>query len=113
MPEIIEAFEKDAHYFAVIEIEIEKRKRRFQFGVGRPSYLALRQILQHRPFDLMPGLKYRYFYAGSRRKLNDVEHEISVRVEHDRDSTQMQFQIPYELNANLLWFDQLRSFEEA
>ena len=62
MPEIIDAFEKDEHYFAVVEVEIDDVFKKFQFGVSRDGYLALKRALQLRPFDKMPGLKYRYFY---------------------------------------------------
>lgn len=46
MPEIIDAFQIDIHYFAVVEIEIERVFKKFQFGVSREGYLALRRTLQ-------------------------------------------------------------------
>ncbi len=36
MPELIEAFEKDGQYFAVVQIEIDADFKKFQFGVLRP-----------------------------------------------------------------------------
>ena len=61
--ELIRAFEKDGHFFVVVELGA----RRFQFGVSRPGYLAVRNAMQLRPFDTMPGVTYRYFYGGSSR----------------------------------------------
>ena len=84
--EFIEAFEKDGHHFVVIE----------------------------KPFgDLMPGLKYRYFYAGSQKRHPEVRYSMQMRIELKRDSTQKAFEIPAALHANLLWFERLESPAEA
>lgn len=109
MPEFIDAFESDGHYFVIIEIEIEKVFKRFQFGVSRASFLALSRVLQLWPFDMMPGVKYRYFYA---RSSGIDEYKMTVRIEQERDSTTVKkIAIPKDLHANLLWFNRLRSFE--
>jgi len=63
MPEKIRAFEHDGHFFAIIEIDWNSLTRRYQFGISRKSYLVFQIVLQTRTFDMMPGLKYRYFYA--------------------------------------------------
>lgn len=52
MPEIVNAFESDGHYFAVVEIEIEEVFKKFQFGVSREGYLALKRVLQLRPAQI-------------------------------------------------------------
>lgn len=114
MPEIIDAFERDKHYFAVLEIEIDGSYKKFQFGVLRPGYLALKRVLQLRPFDMMPGLKYRYFYARSQKQPESGKHIMAVRVEQDRDAKLVErIEISQELHASLLWFDRLNSFDEA
>ncbi len=114
MPELIEAFEKDGQYFAVVQIEIDGDFKRFQFGVLRPGYLALKRVFELRPFDMMAGLKYRYFYAQSQKHPESGEHSMTVRVEYNRDSKQVEkIKIPRELHANLLWFDRLTSFDGA
>ncbi|MEJ7847460.1 MAG: hypothetical protein WKF92_05160 [Pyrinomonadaceae bacterium] len=113
MPEIIEVFEKDEHYFAVVEIEIDDVFKKFQFGVSRPGYLALKRCVQIRPFDMLPGLKYRYFYANSCLPYGTGKHLMKVRIELNRDATTKQLEIPKDLHANFLWFDRLRSFDEA
>jgi hypothetical protein len=113
MPELIQAFEKDGHYFLIIELDREPQRKRYQFGVSRKSYLTLRRILQARTFDMMPGLKYRYFYAGSSHPLDFSSASMFVRIELGRDATTKEFEIPKELHANLLWFNQLESMEDA
>jgi hypothetical protein len=110
MPEIIDAFQIDIHYFAVVEIEIERVFKKFQFGVSREGCLALRRTLQLRPFDLMPGLHYRYFYSGSG---GSEKYKMNVRIELNKDATKAEIEIPKTLHANLLWFDRLKSFDEA
>jgi hypothetical protein len=109
MIEFVDAFEQDGRYFAVVELKL----KRFQFGISRPGYLALKKTRQLRPFDLMPGLKYRYFYASSQRKLGDDEFSMNVRIELDRDATSKELAIPKDLHANLLWFSRLENIADA
>lgn len=113
MPELIKAFEMDGHYFVLIEIDWKPQKKRYQFGVSRKSYLILQRILQTRTFDMMPGLKYRYFYAGSSHPLDFSTASMFVRIELGRDSTEREFEIPKELHANLLWSSQLSDPEDT
>jgi len=109
MMEFINAFEKDGHYFAIVELESKK----FQFGVSRAGYRVLKRVLQARPFDQMPGLKYRYFYSGSQKIALTEHYSMQVRIELYQDATQGQFDIPKDLHANLLWFRRLENIEDA
>ncbi len=114
MPEIIDALEKDGHYFGIIEIEINDVRKKLQFGVLRNSYLSLKRILQLRPFDMMPGLKYRYFFAGSYHKISDSSDcGIYIRVEQDKNAMQKDVRVPKDSLANLIWFSELKSFDKA
>ena len=113
MIEFIDAFERDGHYFSVMEVTVSGVAERFQFGVSKRSYLILKRILQKRIFDMMPGLKYRYFYAGSCRPLDSQTDLMNVRIEQGRDAATKPFEVTKELHSNLLWFSQLRSFEDA
>ena len=113
MPELIAAFESDGHYFATVEVTIGEDAKRFQFGISRKSYRLLKNILQLRVFDMMPGLEYRYFYGGSWCPLDSEHAEMSVRIEQGRDATSTNFKITKELHANLLWFSRLESFDQA
>ena len=38
---------------------------------------------------------------------------MNVRIELNQDSTKKEIEIPKDLHANLLWFDRLKSFDEA
>jgi hypothetical protein len=113
MPEKIRAFEHDGHFFAIIEIDWNSLTRRYQFGISRKSYLVFQRVLQTRTFDMMPGLKYRYFYAQSWGAVDSQTAKMTVRIEQGRDATTMEFEIPKELHANLLWFSQLKDADEA
>ncbi len=109
MMELIDTFEKDEHYFAIVEF----RSKTFQFGISQAGYRTLRKIMQLRPFDMMPGRKYRYFYAGSGRKGGQDNFVMWVRIELDRDATKEEVAIPKDLHANLLWFSRLENIEDA
>ncbi len=114
MPEIIDAFEKNRIYSGIVEIEIDNVYKKFEFGVTYNSYLLLKRILQIRPFDMMPGIKYRYFFAGGcRRNADDSDCIMDIRIEQDKNAKQVNMSVPKDLLANLIWFSQLKSFEEA
>ena len=109
MIEFIDAFEKDEHYFAIVELQ----SKRFQFGVSQIGYSTLRQAMQVRPFDMMPGRKYRYFYVGSQKTAGTENYWMEVRAELDRDATKERIDIPKDLHANLLWFSRLENLSDA
>lgn len=110
MIEFVDAFEKDGHYFAIVD----KASRRFQFGVSKESNRILRKATQLRPFDMMPGLQYRYFYVGSQRAAIGTENYwMEVRIELGRDATKVRIDIPMDLHANLLWLNRLENIADA
>ena len=114
MPEIIGALESDGQYFGAIGIERNGRHKRLRFGVSHAGYKALKKILQVRPFDTMPGLEHRYFYAGSVSTTNRSEiYKISVRVEQGRDAKNIDAEVPKDLAANLQWFAELKELQEV
>jgi hypothetical protein len=115
MPEIIGAFERDGHFFGVIQVVLDGEHYAFEFGVDKSGYLVLKRVLQFHPFDTLPGAPYRYFFAGGLGRLGQKGGPVSfnVRVEQGRDAKQFNFKGPWELGANLQWFLELRRPEEA
>lgn len=109
MIEFLDAFEKEGHYFAKIEL----KSRKYQFGISKAGYVTLKKAMQLRPFDLMPGLKYRYFYAGSNKGSNGNDFTMQVRVELERDATKVELKIPKELHSSLFWFQRLEDLTQA
>jgi hypothetical protein len=109
MVEFIDAFEKGGQFFLVVELQ----GRRFQFGISRNGYLAIRRAMQSRPFDMMPGRKYRYFYSQSQKRFATESYSMNFRIELDRDATTEQIPIPKDLHANLLWFRLLKDLADA
>ncbi len=119
MPEIGDAFKDNEQYFGVFAVEIGSVIKKFHFGVTRQGYLTLKKVLQLRPFDMMPGLKHQYFYAGGSFRLINTETlelgdcEIAVRVEQGKNGRTISFEAPKELMQNLNWAKQLKDFSEA
>lgn len=112
MLEIIEAFEEDGQYFSLVQLERDGMLKRFRFSVDIKGYKALKRVLQLRPFDQMPGLKYRYFYDSPRLQLN-TQYYMVIRVEQGRDGKLVEFEGPRSLIANLIWFLRLKDWTEA
>ena len=113
MFEFVRAFQKDDHYFLVIAFDVAGETRHFQIGISRRSYQTICRVTQDRPFDSMPGLKYRYFYAGYWKSSSEDRYSMRVRIECGRDGIQKEFEIPKDLHSNLLWFDRLESLSDA
>jgi hypothetical protein len=114
MPEIVDAFERDGQYFGVVGIALGDTSKQFQFGVSLDGYRALRKIRQLRPFDSMPGLKHRHFFALSYGKIaGSSNYKTDVRVEQGRDGKKIEAHVPKDLLANLVWFSEIKDFDEA
>jgi len=109
MIDFIDAFEIDGQYFGIVEYQSKK----YQFGVTLAGYRALKKAMQIRKFDMMPGLKYRYFYAGSQQAAPDEYYWMEVRIELGRNATKERVNVPKELHANLLWMHRLENLAEA
>lgn len=112
MPEIIDAFEMDGQYFGIVGVEISGESRKFGFGISQAGYRALKRVLQLRPFDSLPGLKHRYYFAAVYRKAQG-SLEMQVRVEQGKNGKQLAAHAPKDLIANLKWFMELKDFSEA
>jgi hypothetical protein len=117
MPEILNAYERDSFCFAVVQIVLAQETAAFEFGVDRAGYLSLRKILHARPFSDMPGIEYRYFFAGplgyGKRVNNEAPVNFDVRIEQGNDARKFRFLGPTSLVSNLIWFMELRDLGEA
>ena len=114
MPEIIDAFiDEKEQYTGVVAIEINDKVKKFRFGVSSAGYRALKSVLQTRAFEVMPGLKHRYFFAGSVRKLELPKCEATFRVEQGRNGKEFFVEALLPLIQNLIWFQGLKDFGEA
>ncbi|MDA0206208.1 MAG: hypothetical protein O3A53_06390 [Acidobacteria bacterium] len=98
MPELIDAYERQGHFYGTVQLRLNAVAPLVEFGLTPGSYRAMKKILSLRPFDAIPGLSYRFFFAGAARK--DL---IRIRVELDRKSKQLEAAVPPELSANLEW----------
>ena len=119
MPEILDPFKEGEHYFGLIAVEIDGITKKFRFGVSRKGCLTLKNILQLRPFDTMPGLKYRYFLASIAFRIADrkipefADFEVRIRIEQGNNGKTMTVGSPKDLAQNLIWFNELKDFNEA
>jgi hypothetical protein len=119
MPEIVDAFKENEQHIGVITIEINGVTKKFRFGVTQKGYLTLKKVLQLRPFDMMPGLKHHYFFAGGSFRLVNIETlelgdcEITIRVEQGKNGKEVSIPATKELMQNLNWAKQMKDFSEA
>jgi hypothetical protein len=113
LPEIVDAFEEGGLYFGVVRLERRGEEKRFRFSVSREGYISLKQVLQLRPFDHMPGLKCRYFFSPGARRLDNGRAMMTVRVEQGRDGKQLEVEALRDVVANLMWFYKLDDWNKA
>jgi hypothetical protein len=113
LPEILDAFQEAEHYFGLVQLERSGEQRRFRFGVSRDGYLALKHVLQLRPFDQMPGAQSRYFFVPAVRRLEGERVMLTVRVEQGRDGRQVESEASRDVVANLMWFYELDDWSKA
>jgi hypothetical protein len=112
LAELLRPTEKDGHYFGIIRVERGAEQKCFQFGIGKEAYSALKRALDERPFDQMPGLRHRYYFAGAAR-LENGRAVMAVRVVQGRDIKTVDVEAPIDLVSNLVWFDKLADWTEA
>ena len=113
-PEIVAAGEAPAGHYGEVVVRRGGEARRFRFGVTPASHGVLRRVLAARPFDAMPGLPYRYVYAGWSAGLGEpVRHEVRVRVELGAAARTLDFEAPAELVGALEWFRRLPALTDA
>jgi hypothetical protein len=115
MPEILNAYERDGFYFGVVRIAVSEETAAFEFGVDYSGYLALRRVLQKHPFSDLPGIEYRYFFAGSygRKKRREEPVTFDIRIEQGDDARKFKFDGPTTLVSNLRWFESLKDLRDT
>ena len=101
LPEIINAYERDEHFFCSVSLTIRTETKVFEFGINQESYKAVKRILSLRPFAQFPGAKYRYFYAQGTK----------IRIEQEKQGKEFEVVAPESLLANLTWFFQVKDFK--
>jgi hypothetical protein len=108
MLEIVSACERDGFYFGVVRVQIPSETAAFEFGVTHEGYLALRRILECRPFGSMPGVPHSFYFAGDHGR-----DTIGVRIEEGMNGRKLSFDCPTPLVSNLLWFYRMKDLQEA
>jgi hypothetical protein len=114
-PEIVDTYEREGQYFGAVRLGLTDGSPTVEFGVTEAGHAALKRILSARPFDALPGIRYRYFFAGSfigAPKPNQDVFTFDVRIEQGDVAKKFQFSGPKTLLANLLWFLELKSVEQ-
>jgi hypothetical protein len=113
-PEIINAYERDEHFFCSVALTLGKETRAFEFGIDQASYKAVKRILSLRPFEQSLGSTYRYFFSsGTRRESTDRSKTYcSIRIEQEKRGKEFEVAAPESLIANLLWFLRVKDFKE-
>jgi hypothetical protein len=106
--------ERDGAFFAIIGAAVSGERRQFEIGLTPDAYRAITRVLQARPFDQLPGLKYRYFFVPSIDRLPArAAVEADFRIEQGNVGRHFRFEIPEALAANLMWFFKLNDFALA
>jgi hypothetical protein len=112
-PEILQAGDTPAGPFVEVAVQRGGETGRFRFGVSAAGRALVQRVLGTRPFDAMPGVPYRYFYAGQGGYGAPITHLLYVRVELGRDARTIEFESPADVVGALEWFRRLPSLSAA
>jgi hypothetical protein len=114
LPEIIDAYERDGQYFGCVTLTIGAHSKTYEFGIDQMSYTAIKKILNLRPFEHMPGVKYRYFFSpkAGRRAPYSSKTFCSIRIEQEKKRKEFEIDAPETVIANLMWFVEVKDFNE-
>jgi hypothetical protein len=113
LPELIDANERNAAFFAVVAVTVGGETRHFEIGLQEDAYRAARRVLESRPFDQLPGIPYRYFFVPKVGRTDRGTAEVDFRIEQDPTGRQFSFEIPLRLAQNFMWFFELKDFTSA
>jgi hypothetical protein len=113
--ELRDAYERDGLYFGVVRVRTPSEDASIEFGVEREGYLALRRILESRPFGSMPGVKHSFYFTGSHSKEESAYAPITIgiRIEEGINGKNLDFPCSLSLARNLKWFLQLKDLEKT
>jgi hypothetical protein len=114
LPEIINAYERDEHYFCSVSLTIGAETKIFEFGIDKEAYQVVKRILNLRPFEQLPGIKYRYFFSAKvgRQSTDPLKTHCAIRIEQDKKGKEFVVDAPEALIANLIWFFRVKDFKE-
>jgi hypothetical protein len=114
MPELLAAYERDGEFYGVAAVMLNSECRQFEFWLPGKAYIALRRILQTRPFDPLSMVQYHYFVADAYGRSPDSDiANISIRIEQGSTGRQFPFKVPVSLASSLLFFSKLKNFSNA
>lgn len=113
-PELLDTYERDGLYFAVVSITVSDETAVFEFGIEQKGYNSLKRIFQSVPFDSL-SRKARYFFTGSfsKKELNSDSVTFGVRIEQGEQGKAFDFDGPASLVSNLRWFMSIKDLRQA
>jgi hypothetical protein len=113
--ELRDAYERDGLYFGVVRVRTLSEAASIEFGVERAGWLALRRILESRPFGSMPGVKHSFYFTGSHSKEESTREPVTIgiRIEEGMNGKNLDFPCPLSLAKNLKWFLYLKDLQET
>ena len=111
--EIVDASQEGVHHFGVVRLARRSEQRRYRFSLSHGGYLALKRVLQMRPFDTLPGVQNRYYFVPSVQRLGGDRIMMTVRIEQGGDGKQVASEATEDVVANLMWFHELDDWSTA
>jgi hypothetical protein len=113
--ELRNTYECDGLYFGVVRVRTPSETASIEFGIEQAGYLALRRILETRPFGSMPGVKHSFYFTGSHGQEKSAYEpvNIGIRIEEGMNGRNLDFPCPLSLAKNLKWFLYLKDLQET
>jgi hypothetical protein len=112
-PEIISAFERDEQFFGIVSISLAGVKKKYEFDIDQDSYLAIKRLINMKPFGRKRGLRYHYYFSpGAERSDDSARTYCQVWIEQEDSGKEFEIEAPEALIAKLNWFFRVKGLKE-
>lgn len=112
MPELVEAIAESDTFFGIVRCRDEAGVRTYRIGLRENEFKGWRKVLTTRPYDPLNVNPRRYFFAGAGRR-GDRKCYGRIRIEQDSEGREFEIDLPENMVANLVWFQQMKDPSEA
>jgi hypothetical protein len=111
LPEIITAFERGGRFFGVVSISIAGVSKKYEFEIDEASYLAIKRLVNMKPFGRKRGIKTHYYYSPGFERNDSSQSYCQVRIEREYQGKEFEIEAPESLTASLGQFLQVKDWK--
>jgi hypothetical protein len=110
--ELLGASKVDSAFAAEAILQLKGEHLRLRFHVNEQAYMLLKKLASFQPFEAVATGKYRYYFAGSYRKVGEDQVVVGIQVVQATRHKKFELELTSALVANLVWLQGITSREQ-